>query len=247
MKKLLIIIPVLIIVAVIALSFSINSIIRSGVETVGPKALGADVKLQDVDISVLNGKGKLNGLFIGNPKGFNTESAFQLAEVRISLDVKSVFSDRIVINEIFIDGPDITYEKSMKDDNIKALLRNIESFAGAGEKAVQKDKEKDTAKSETKVQINNFIVKNGKVNMSMSALQGKKVSLPLPDIHMKDIGKDKEGTTVSKALGEVFAVVNKNIITASAGSLKDIRGTVEKTVEGTVGESVNKLKGLLGK
>jgi len=64
---------------------------------------------------------------------------------------------------------------------------------------------------------------------------------------MKDIGNEKEGTTVSKALGEVFAVVNKNIIKATAGSVKDIGGTIEKTVEGTVGKSVNKLKGLLGK
>jgi len=246
MKKILIIIPILIIVIILVLSFSLNSIIRGGVETVGPKALGADVKLQDVDISMLNGKGNLKGLFIGNPEGFKTESAFQLAEVRISLDVKSVFSDRIVINEIFIDSPDITYEKGMKGDNIKALLNNIDSFAKSDQKSAQDGESKETAKSETKIQINNFIVKNGKVNMSMSALQGNKLSLTLPDIHMKDIGKDKEGTTVSKALGQVFAVVNKNIVTATAGSVKDMGGTLQNTVEDTVGGSVNKFKGLLG-
>jgi hypothetical protein len=247
MKKILIILPILIIVIVIALSFSLNSIIRSGVETIGPKALGAEVKLQELDISMLNGKGTLNGLFIGNPKGFTTKSAFQLAEVRISLDVKSVFSDRIVINEIFIDGPDITYEKGMKGDNIKALIKNLESFAGAEQKSAPDGAGKEPAKSETKVQINNFIVKNGKINMSMSVLKGEKLSLALPDIHMKDIGKDKDGTTVSKALEEVFAVLNKNIIKSTAGSFKDIGGTLEKAVGGNVGESVNKLKGLLGK
>jgi uncharacterized protein involved in outer membrane biogenesis len=241
MKKILIIIPILIIVIIVALGFSLNSIIRGGVETLGPRALGADVKLQDVDISLLDGKGKLNGLFIGNPQGFKTESAFQLAEVKLSLDVKSVFSDIIVIDEIFIDGPDITYEKGMKGDNIKALIKNIESFSGSGAKA-----DKESAKSETKVQINNFIVKNGKINMSMSALKGQKLSVALPDIHMKDIGKGKDGTSVANALKEIFGALNKNIVTASAGSLKDIRGTVEKTVESTVGESVNKLKGLLG-
>ena len=243
MKKILIIIPVLIIVIVVALGFSLNSIIKGGVETFGPRALGADVKLQDVDISLFDGKGKLNKLFIGNPQGFKTESAFQLAEVRLSLDVKSVFSDIIVIDEIFIDGPDITYEKGMKGDNIKALLKNIESFSGSEAKGGSKE----AAKSETKIQINNFIVKNGKINMSMSALKGQKLSVALPDIHMKDIGKGKDGTSVANALKEIFAALNKNIITASAGSLKDISGTIEKTVESTVGESVNKLKGLLGK
>ena len=246
MKKILIIIPILIIVIVLALGFSLNSIIRGGVETFGPRALGTDVKLADVDISLLDGKGKLNGLFIGNPQGFKTESAFQLAEVRLSLDVKSVFSDIIVIDEIFIDGPDITYEKDMKGDNIKALLKNIESFSGSEAKAGQKGESKEAAKSETKIQINNFIVKNGKINMSMSALKGQKLSVALPDIHMKDIGKDKDGTSVANALKEIFAALNKNIVTASAGSLKDISGTIEKTVGDTVGDSVNKLKGLLG-
>ncbi len=246
MKKILIIIPILIIVIVLALGFSLNSIIRGGVETFGPRALGTDVKLADVDISLLDGKGKLNGLFIGNPQGFKTESAFQLAEVKLSLDVKSVFSDIIVIDEIFIDGPDITYEKGMKGDNIKALIKNIESFSGSGA-AGQKGESKESAKSDTKVQINNFIVKNGMINMSMSALKGQKISVALPDIHMKDIGKGKDGTSVANALKEIFGTLNKNIITASAGSLKDISGTLEKTVESTVGESVNKFKGLLGK
>ncbi|UCH79916.1 MAG: AsmA family protein [Nitrospiraceae bacterium] len=247
MKKVLIAIPILIIVIIVALSFSLNSIIKKGVETVGPNALGADVRLKDVSMSLLSGKGALKGLFIGNPQGFKSDSAFQLGEVRLALDVQSVFSDKIIIDEVYIDGPDITYEKGIKGDNIRALLKNIESFSGAAQKTGQDKESKEAAASETKVQISNFIVKNGKINMSMSALQGEKLSFALPDIHLKDIGKEKDGTTISKALKEVFAVVNKNIITASAGSLKDIGGTVEKTVKGTVGESVDKLKGLLGK
>lgn len=244
MKKVLIIIPVLIILIVVALSFSLNSIIKGGIETIGPKALGADVRIQDVSISLISGKGALKGMFIGNPSGFNTDSAFKLGEVKLALDVKSVFSDRIIIDEVYINAPDITYEKSMKGDNIKALLKNIESFTGAGEKT---GPGKESAKSETKIQINNFIVKNGKINMSVTALKGQNLSLDLPDIHMKDIGKDKEGSSVSKVMKQVFAVVNKNIVKATAGSLTDIGGTVEKTVKGTVGDSMNKIKGLLGK
>jgi uncharacterized protein involved in outer membrane biogenesis len=244
MKKVLIIIPVLIILIVVALSFSLNSIIKGGIETIGPKALGADVRIQDVSISLISGKGALKGMFIGNPSGFNTDSAFKLGEVKLALDVKSVFSDRIIIDEVYINAPDITYEKSMKGDNIKALLKNIESFTGAGEKT---GPGKESAKSETKIQINNFIVKNGKIYMSVTALKGQNLSLDLPDIHMKDIGKDKEGSSVSKVMKQVFAVVNKNIVKATAGSLTDIGGTVEKTVKGTVGDSMNKIKGLLGK
>jgi uncharacterized protein involved in outer membrane biogenesis len=248
MKKTLIIISVLIIAIILVLSFSLNSIIKSGVETVGSKATDTTVKLQDVDISLFSGKGQIKNLFIGNPEGFKTESAFKLNEVRLSLNVKSVFSDKIVIDEIYIDAPDITYEKGFKGDNIKAILKNIKAFSGESKGAPMDTGEK-SSKDEKNVQINNFIVKNGKVNMSVTALRGEKLSLSLPDIHMKDIGKEKEGTTMSKALEQVFVVINKNVITAVAGSVKDIDigSVVEEAGGETVGNTVNKLKGLIGK
>lgn len=251
MKKLLIIIPVLIIVLIVALGFSLNSIIKKGVETIGPKAMGTTVKLKDANISLFSGKGTLKGLFIGNPQGFKTESAFKLGEIRIALDVKSVFSDKIVVDEIFIDSPDITYEKGGSGDNIKALLNNINKFAGTSGGAAQKETAEKTEAQGTKIQINRLSINNGKVNMSMTALGGEKITLDLPDIQMKDIGKDKDGTTLAKAMEQVFAVLNKNIGSAVTGSLQDIKGTLEKTVEKTVGESVggtvDKLKGIFGK
>ena len=243
MKKVLIVIPILIIAVIIILSFSIDSIIKSGVETIGSKATGVTVKLQGVDISLFSGMGQIESLFVGNPEGFKAESAFKLNEVRLALNVKSVFSDKIVIDEIYIDAPNITYEKSMKGDNMQAILNNIKAFSGESKGTAQKDTAEKTSKKETKIQINNFILKNGKVNMSITELTGESLSLALPDIHMKDIGKEKEGTTMSKALEQVFVVINKNVVTAVAGSVQSIGKATEKTVEDTV----DKLKGLFGK
>jgi len=251
MKKVFIIIPVIIIVIILAIGFSLNSIIKSGIETIGSKAIGAEVKLNDVNISLLSGKGQLKGLFIGNPEGFKSDSAFMLNEVRLAINVKSVFSDRIIIEEVYIDAPDITYEKGSGGDNIKAIMKNIESFAGGKEQADQKVEGKKSEESGKKIQINSLVVKDGKINMSLTALQGEKLALSLPDIHMKDIGKEKEGTTISKALQQVFAMINKNIITAVAGSVVDIGKGAEEAVSGTIGKSVggavDKLKGLFGK
>ncbi len=134
-------IPVLIIVVIIALVFSVNSIIKHGVETVGPLALGTDVKIAEVDISLFSGKGQLKGIIIGNPEGFKTDNSFKLNKVRLALDVSSLFSDKIIIDEIFIDAPEITYEKSGKGDNFKAILDNVNDFAGtSGSKASEDPK-----------------------------------------------------------------------------------------------------------
>ena len=253
-KFILIGIPVLIIVVIVALVFSINSIIKHGVETVGPLALGTDVTLEEVDISLFSGKGQLKGLIIGNPEGFKTESSFKLNEVRLALDVSSLLSDKIIIEEIFIDAPEITYEKGRKGDNFKAILDNINDFARMTGGKASEDKKEESKEGGKKIQINNLIVKNGKVNMSMAALKGEKLTLPLADIHLKDIGKDEEGTSIAEAVKEVFGAVNKNVIGAVAGSAKAIAESAEKAAEKTVGKAketvegaVDKLKGLFGK
>ncbi len=240
LKIILIAVPVLIIAIIITLGLSLNSIIKQGIETVGPRATGSEVKLAKADISILSGKGELKGIFIGNPKGFQTESAIKLDTVRMAIDVSSVFSDKIIIDEIFIDGPEITYEKSGRSDNIKAILNNVKAFAG-GSKAAP-ESEKKTGGEEKKIQINNLIIKNGKVHMSATLLKGQKTSLPLSDIHLKDIGKDGEGTTMAKAMEKVFASLNKNTVSAVTDSVKSIGSTVEKTTDKLKG-----LKGLFGK
>ena len=253
-KYLLIGIPVLIIAIVIILYFSVNSIIKQGVETIGPLALGTEVKLQKVNISLFSGKGQLKGLHIGNPEGFHTDSSFELDEVRLAIDVSSLFSGKIIIDEIYIDAPEITYEKSGKGDNIKAILNNINDFAGqSGDKAPKESKD-TSEKGGQKIQINNFILKNGKVHMSLTALKGEKLSLPLTDIHLKDIGKEKEGASVADAVKEIFAALDNNIAGTVAGSAKAIAETAEKAAEKTVGKAketvegaVDKLKGLFGK
>ena len=64
------------------------------------------------------------------------------------------------------------------------------------------------------------------------------ITLSMADIHLKDIGKGEEGTTMSAALKEVFTVLNKNIAGAVTAELGSGR-TVEKAVD--------ELKGFFGK
>lgn len=251
MKKILIIIPVIIIAIFLVLGFYLDSLIKSGVETLGSRATGASVTLGDVDISLISGKGQIKRFFIGNPKGFQSESAFKLNEVRLALDVRSLLSEKIIINQIYIDAPDITYERSGKTDNIKTILNNVKSFAGQSKGTPQKAAGDKPVKEEKKIEISDVIVKNGKVNMSVAALKGEQLSLDLPDIHLKDIGKNGKGTTLSEAMEQIFGALNKQVGISVKDSVEVMRKTVEKevdkAVEGTVRKSVDEIKGLLGK
>jgi len=75
---------VLLIVAVVAISMSLNGAIKKVVETVGPKITKVSVKLDSVNLSILSGSCSLKGFVIGNPEGFKTPEAMSVGLASVS-------------------------------------------------------------------------------------------------------------------------------------------------------------------
>jgi len=91
--KLLAAFAVLIIICLFVLYFSLNSIVEKGIKTFAPQVTLTDVTLEKSSISLFSGKGELKGLIIGNPEGFSKNNAVTFETIKVSLDVKSIFSD----------------------------------------------------------------------------------------------------------------------------------------------------------
>lgn len=247
----------LIVVGLAVFGFYLDQIIKSGIEAVGPQITGTAVKLDAVKVSLFSGKGRIKGLVIGNPKGFQTPSAFRLGDASVRVDLKSALSDKLIIEEILIDGPEITYEAASSGSNIDRIQQNVAAF-GQSPGAVQAAPEPPMKKDPTQklVQINDFILKNGKVTMSASMIKGNPITIPFPDIHLHEIGKEPSGMTVQKALTEVFTAINQSAIQTVAGSGQllekgiEAAGEAAKSIEGGAGKSGSKavedLKGLFG-
>jgi len=261
MKSLLkvsVIVVLLFVVALTMIGVYLNSMIKAGVEAVGPKITGTTVKLDAMDLSLLSGQGRLKGLVIGNPPGFQAERAFKLADAKVHVNLKSALSDKLIIEEILIDGPEITYEGGPSGSNISKIQDNVAAFGKSvapKEGAESKSQKKDP--TQKKVQINDFILKNGKVTMSATMLKGQALTIPLPDIHLRDIGKESGGVTVQKAAAEVIVAINKSVVQAVASSGKLLEKGVEAAGEAAKGigseagktgsKAVEGLKGLFGK
>ena len=92
------------------LVFNLDSLIKEAVEKFGSEATRAEVKLNEVEISLTSGAGSLSGLKVGNPTGFKTPSAFEMRSISVKLNVDTVGQDPIVIKEIIISEPQVTYE-----------------------------------------------------------------------------------------------------------------------------------------
>lgn len=196
----------------------LDAIVKAGIETVGPKVTGTTVTVESVQLSPLTGEGRVKGLVIGNPNGYQSKSAFKLGDARVKVDVRSALTDKLIIEEVVVDAPDVTYEVVVAESNIAKIQEHINAFVkslGAGESAPKPAQSVDAHRK--KVQINDFIVRNGRVNASTL---GRNMTVPLPDIHLRDIGKEGSGVTFEKAAAEVFAALNRSVVQSVAGAGK---------------------------
>src|SRR2546427_10845759 len=246
-----VIVVLLLVVALTMIGVYFNSMIKAGVEAVGPKITGTTVKLDSVDLSPFSGQGRLKGLVVGNPPGFQAERAFKLADAKVKVDLKTALSDKLVIEEILIDRPEITYEAGPSGSNIGKIQQNVAAFGkSVAPSAAAESKSPKKDPTQKKVQINHFIVKNGQVNLSASILKGKAFTVRLPDLHLRDIGKESGGVMVQQAAAEVLMAINKSVVQSVAGSGKLLEKAAEEAAKGLgseAGKAVEGIKGLFGK
>ncbi len=229
--RLLIAFVVVVILAVLAVGLFLDKVIKTGVETVGPKVTQVDIKLQSVSLSLLSGAGTLKGLVVGNPAGFKAPSAINVGEATLALTPKSLLSDKIVVKSIKVLGPEITYETNLKDNNLSKIVANMQEATGGGAKEPAKPQEPaksqepakaKEAKPAKKLEVDEFIITGGKIHVAVTALGGGTATVPLPDIHLQDLGTGPEGITPEELTVKVMKAIEQGTVKAAAGAVADI-------------------------
>lgn len=232
MKKL-IGITIIVFVAIVAFfvfSNPFGRLVKLAIEGIGPDMLQADVRVSDVQISATDGHGKLTGLKLGNPKGYNTDHAITADNIEIIIDPTTLAGNVIVLPKVLIEAPSIIYESGSGGSNFDAIQRNVDTYLGAGGKGDNSGKAKPK-----KLIIESFIIRDAKISYN------GKVNLSLPDIEMHNIGKKSGGASPGAAIKSIFSEVNSKLASAITNS----------AALGALGDKVkdagNSLKSLLGK
>ncbi|MFQ5973684.1 MAG: hypothetical protein ACE5Q3_15255, partial [Alphaproteobacteria bacterium] len=243
MKRAIFVVVVLIVLVVAAGLFfvfsSLDSVVKAAVEKVGSDATGTQVTLGEVEISPISGKGTLRQFRMTNPEGFEPGDTFKFELVSVTIDVLSLLRDPVVIEEIVIAAPELTYAISGDSTNVDEIQKNVDSYAGSGD-GTRAGNGGDGDDEGRRVVIENLYLRDGTIVVTAPGITGRSLSATLPDIHLTDIGKDGAGATPGEAAKQAMASVVASTKMAIEGL--DL-GQVLQKAEETAGEAKESLEG----
>ena len=235
----------LVVVAVLVVFLFLNSIVKKGVETVGPQIVKVDVKLASANLSPFSGSGELKGLEVGNPEGYKSPSAIKVGSIKVAIEVGSVISDTIKIDSINIQSPEITCEGGLGGINLKDIQKNLSSGATTTEtKPAAEDK------GSKKFYVKDIVIEGGKINVALNELGGKGITVPLPPIHLQNVGSETMGVSAKELTSQILEPVLTSAVKAAVASVGNVGEAVGDVGKGAA-EQINKvgkgIKGLFGK
>ena len=230
---------------------NLGSIVKVAVEKYGSEATQASVKLTGVKIDIPGGAGSISGFKVGNPTGFSTPSAMQLQEIAIAFDTNSITADGpIIVREITIDQPFVTYERVGAASNLQTIQKNVTDYANALGGGGGGSSSSTSSKPSRKMIIKDLLIRQGQISISHSALKGRELKATLPTIHLKNIGQDKGGATPAEVIEQVLVAITSSASKIGAKELVSAVGSLGGVIgDGELVDPVGtgkKLKGLLG-
>ena len=249
-----------VVVIVIVVLVGLDDIVKEAVERAGTRVTKVEVTLDEADVSPTKGTAALRGLTVANPPGFATDSAFALGEISVALDIGSIGEDTILVHEVVVTRPKVTYELDEEGaSNIDVIRSNVESHGetqsagatgsggsdggGASDEAAEPDRHK--------LIIEDLYIRGGMVRVSAAMLGGDTMDADLPDIHIADIGKDTGGATpeevaeiVMEALtGEIVGFVGTLDLGRILEGIDDLPAALEGLVDGRLDDALKDLEG----
>jgi len=191
------------IIIVLAVMFRLNTIVKSAIEDIGTEMTGTAVTVDRVLISPFSGKGRVTGFRVANPEGFDHEYALEVDDFAIELEIRSVFSDEVIVNEIVITTPAIIMEQKLTGNNINSILGNIRSVS-AGET------------TDKRLVIEHFLLTDGSVAMYLDIGGERSFHAEIATIELTDLGRGGGQEAVEDIVKEIAEQLAREALRVAA-------------------------------
>jgi uncharacterized protein involved in outer membrane biogenesis len=220
MKKLLLraglVVIVLLVAAFVVSIFFLGGIVKSRVEAIGPQMTKGTVTLDGASVWLVPGGVQLKGVFIGNPPGYKSDVAIKMGEVSVHMNFLSALSDKMVVGNITMKSPEITVEGGLKKNNLTRIQKNINDYVDSGSDSSPSPTNGPAkpAKPAKKYQVNELNITGARLHIISLLGTGKNITIPLPDIHLANLGSGPDGITspeiAQKALNALVDSIAEN-------------------------------------
>lgn len=222
----------ILLIAAIAVIFG-EIALKTGIEKAASKALGVEVSISDLDVSIFSGTASITGVKVKNPQGYNIENLLELDRVDIKANLSSMLSQTVIVQSVHLDGMNVSLEQKGLSNNLKDVMDFISSR--------KKDKSKELTSSK-QLQIDELKITGITVKAKFLPIPGQSdvITLNIKPIIMKDLGKDKK-LHLAVLSGKIITAVIDSIVEQGIGTFPDdVIGTMESALKGTLslGEKV---------
>jgi len=255
MKKVMIGLGILVVVLGIVLwrvYANLDKIVAKVIEDVGTEVTQTAVRVGGVDLDLLNGKAGLSQLSVANPAGFSSPQIFSLELVSVAIDVESISSNPILIDEIVVRQPRVAYEMNQQGtSNLDVLKKNIADYSASrdtGSGGASQEQEPADKAEEIRLIIRTLRFEGGELSASSALRPDKPVKASLPAFTMNDIGQSSGGATSEQIAKEVLnKLVRQATDAAKKAGVDRLTDELQEKASEKLGDKVGgALKGLLG-
>lgn len=202
----------------VALTFSLDYLVKSEIESTGTEMTGTGVTVENVSISPFSGTGTIEGLRVKNPEGFESEYAIVIQSFDISIDAWSILSDTVIVNEIVIGEPALSVIQKVPENNLRMLMNNMDE-AMAGES------------SSTAMIIEHLLVRDGQVTVTPNIGGQQSATVRMGDIELENVGKQGSSSTRQVIKQVSSRIINEALKSALSGQLDGLKDKAKDAIK----------------
>ena len=218
----------LIVIVLVAGWLYLEPLVKGVVNKFGTEVTGTEVTLAGFSLHPLDGEVEIKGFTVANPKGYATPNLLSLGGVFVKVDPKSLTSDTIVVENIRITKPELTYEMpNFSTSNVMQLQENVARNTAQSSAPAKKEETKEASTQSSKnVVIRKVLIEEGALSALTPLQKDKKpLELNLPSIEINGIGDGKKNMSIDESIAIIFNKILFNatsVVTKELGNVSDM-------------------------
>jgi uncharacterized protein involved in outer membrane biogenesis len=233
------------------LTFKFDDLLRAAILEYGPQVTQTKLEVSSIHVHPILGSATINGLVVGNPKGFSKENAFAADKIKASLRTKSLLTDTIVVDLVEVDGAKVNLEGKGANSNLTKIESNANAFAAGMQKKLgggdAKSAKASKAEKSKNILIKRMVLKGAQATVRYGLISGDALSVSLPDIELREISTANKTSVIAELVSRVTRAVQDAVVKTAAQPLKDLGKTAKDVGKGVTKELGSQLNGLFGK